>query len=52
LLAPGRLTELATKEHQLLINRPVEAPLLTWEEYVKRTKGIDEERVKLRKELF
>ena len=47
-----RLNDLAVEESQLLTNRPLDAPLMTWPQYGRRTKEIDEERNKLRKELW
>jgi hypothetical protein len=47
-----RLTDLAVEESQLLTNRPLDAPLMTWTQYERRTKEIDEERNKLRQELW
>ena len=47
-----RLTDLAVEESRLLTNRPLNDPLMTWTRYERRTKEIDEERNRLRKELW
>ena len=47
-----RLVELAREESQLLIDRPLDLPEMTWTQYMKRIDEIDGERRELRKELF
>ena len=47
-----RLTDLASEEWRLLINRPLNKPIITYDEYKKRSDEIDNERKKLRDELF
>ena len=43
----ARLVELAREESQLLIDRPLDLPEITWMQYMKRIDGIDGERREL-----
>ncbi len=48
----ARLVDLAREESQLLIDRPLSLPEVTWSQYMERVDEIDGERRELRKELF